>query len=120
MFANLREIIVSAAFVILLALKFDPLNWLMPTRSQVLVLCLLVAAFGLYAGILFRQKVRDEREALHLHRASRIAYIAGVAVLVAAIVIQSLMGMTDPWLFGVLGGMIIIKMAVLIWSRLRN
>jgi len=67
MLSNLAEILVSLAFVVLLALKLDPLDLLMPNKVQMIILALLVAAAGLYAGILFRQKARDEREALHLY-----------------------------------------------------
>jgi hypothetical protein len=120
MLSNLAEILVSLAFILLLALKLDPLRLLMPNRIQMSILALLAAAAGLYAGILFRQRARDEREALHLYRASRFAYIAGVALLVAGIVVQSFRGGADPWLFYILGGMVIVKLAILIWSRIRN
>jgi hypothetical protein len=120
MLSNLAEVLVSLAFVALLALKLDPFDLLMPNRIQMIILALLVAAAGLYAGILFRQKARDEREALHLHRASRFAYIAGVGLLVLAIAVQSFRGGTDPWLFYILGGMVLVKLAILAWSRVRN
>ena len=120
MLSNLAEIIVSLAFILLLALKLDPFDLLMPNKVQMTILATLVAAAGLYAGILFRQRARDEREALHLYRASRFAYMAGVALLVVAIVIQSFRGGTDPWLFYILGGMVIVKLAILFWSRIRN
>jgi uncharacterized membrane protein YgdD (TMEM256/DUF423 family) len=120
MLSNLAEILVSLAFVVLLALKLDPLALLMPNKVQMSILALLVAAAGLYAGILFRQKARDEREALHLHRASRFAYVAGVALLVLAITVQSFQGGADPWLFYTLAGMVIVKLGILIWSRIRN
>jgi hypothetical protein len=120
MLSNLAEILVSLAFVILLVLKLDPLALLMPNKAQMSILALLVAAAGLYAGILFRQKARDEREALHLYRASRFAYVAGVALLVLAITVQSFRGGADPWLFYILAGMVIVKLGMLIWSRIRN
>jgi hypothetical protein len=120
MLSNLAEILVSLAFVALLTLKLDPFGLLMPNEAQMSILALLVAAAGLYAGILFRQKARDEREALHLHRASRFAYVAGVALLVLAIAVQSFRGGADPWLFYILGGMVLVKLVILIWSRIEN
>jgi hypothetical protein len=120
MLSNLAEVLVSLAFILLLALKLDPLRLLMPNRVQMSILAVLVAAAGLYAGILFRQRARDEREALHLYRASRFAYIAGVALLVLAIAFQSFQGKADPWLFYILGGMVLVKLVILIWSRIRN
>lgn len=120
MLSNLGEIVVSLAFIILVALKLDPLNLLMPNKVQMSILALLVAAAGLYAGILFRQKAHDEREALHLYRASRFAYVAGVALLVIAIAFQSFRGGTDPWLYYILAGMVLMKLVILVWSRIRN
>jgi hypothetical protein len=117
---NMAEIVVSLIFILLLALKLDPLHFLMPNRLQMSILALLVAAAGLYAGILFRKRARDEREALHLYRASRFAYIAGVGLLVLAIAVQSFQGGADPWLFYILAGMVIVKPAILVWSRAKN
>jgi heme/copper-type cytochrome/quinol oxidase subunit 2 len=120
MLSNLGEIAVSVVFLLLLVMKLDPFDLLMPTRVQMIIICLVVAAFGLYSAVLFRQKARDEREAQHLYRASHFAYIGGTAILVAAITVQSFLGQTDPWLFGILAAMVIIKMVTLIWSRMKN
>jgi hypothetical protein len=120
MLTNLSEIVVSLVFVVLLFLKLDPLDLLMANKVQMSILAVLVAAAGLYAGVLFRQRARDEREALHLYRASRFAYIAGVGLLVVAIALQSFHGGADPWLFYTLGGMVLVKLAILLWSRIRN
>lgn len=120
MLSNLAEILVSVIFLLLLLMKLDPFDLLMPTPVQTLIICLVVAAFGLYAGVLFRRRARDEREAQHLYRASHFSYIGGTAILVAAITVQSILHKLDPWLFGILGGMIIIKMITLIWSRAKN
>lgn len=120
MLSNLAEILVSLVFVVLIVLKLDPFDLLMPTKAQMSVLALLVAAGGLYAGLLFRQRARDEREALHLHRASSTAYVAGVLILVVAIAWQSFSGAADPWLFYVLGAMVVVRIGILAWSRNRN
>lgn len=120
MLSSVAEIVVSLVFIALLFLKLDPFDFLMPTKVQMSILALLVAAAGLYAGILFRQRARDEREALHLHRASSAAYAAGVAILVIAIAWQSFSGTADPWLFYVLGAMVVVRIAILAWSRERN
>ncbi len=120
MLTILGEVILSVVFIILLLMKVDPFDLLMPNHVQMFILGLLVAAFGLYAGVLFRQRVRDEREALHLYRASRFAYIGGVTLLVVGITVQSFLGSLDPWLVWILAGMVIIKMTILIWSRIRN
>jgi hypothetical protein len=120
MWKSLVEIIVSVAFVVLLVLKVDPFHWTMPDEMQMVVLGLVIAAFGLHAGLVMRQKASDEREALHMHKASRVAYIGGIALLVTGVTVQSLTHSLDPWLVGTLAGMVILKMLALIWSRYRN
>jgi len=120
MSTNLGEIAVTAIFLALLALKLDPFRLLMPNDLQMGVLALVVAVFGLYAGLIFRQRARDERESLHIHRASRGGYLAGVGLLVVAIVAQSFMGRVDRWLFYILAGMVIVRLAIMVWARIRN
>lgn len=116
----LGEIIVSLLFVVLLILKIDPFRWTMPDQLEMIVLALVIAAYGLYTGLFFRERARDEREAYHLHVAGRIAYLAGVGFLVIAIVVQSLENRLDPWLVGGLAAMVVVKMLSLIWARLQK
>ena len=120
MWKSLVEIVVALVFVVLLILKVDPFHWTMPDEIQMVVLGLVIAVFGVHAGLVIRQKAQDERDALHLHKASRVAYIGGVALLVTGVTIQSLMHKLDPWLVGTLAGMVILKMLALIWIRYRN
>lgn len=120
MWKNLSEVFVSLALVAVLFLKIDPLHWFMPTELQMMVLCLFAVAFGLYAGVLFREKAQDEREAYHLYKASRVGYLLGVSALSVLIVVQDIQHRLDPWLVVVLGLMILAKMATLMWSRYRN
>lgn len=121
MWKTLSEILVSLALATLLFLKIDPFHWFMPTEMQMLILCGFAVAFGLYAGILFREKAEDEREAYHLYKASRVAYLVGVISLSVLIVVQDINHkLEDPWLVVILGVMILTKMVTLMWSRYRN
>ena len=120
MLKNSGEIILSIVCVILLVVLVDPFQWTMPNEIQMIVMALVVAAFGLYSGLLYRQKPVDERDAVHIHKASRMGYIGGIVLLVIAITIQTFMHSLDPWLVGVLVGMVVIKMIVLVWTRIRN
>lgn len=117
---NLGEIVVSLVLVALVLLKLDPFQWTMPDRAEMVVLALVVAAYALYAGLFFRERSRDEREAYHLHIASRIAYLAGVGFLVLAVVVESFAHRLDPWIVGGLAAMVIVKMITLIWARQRR
>lgn len=115
-----REIIVSLGLVAVLLIKFDPFHWLMPTEIQMLVLCLFAAGFALYAGLIFREKARDEREQSHLYLASRLSYMVGVITLSVIIVIQDLLKQVDPWMMIALAIMILTKLFVLIHARIRH
>lgn len=120
MWKNLSEILIALIFILLLFIKLDPFGITMPNEVQMLVLCLLIATFGLYAGILFREKAKDEREAYHLYKASRGSYFLGITILVIGIVIKSLNHSLDPWLVYTLSAMVITKLTILVWLRIRN
>ena len=117
---NLSEIIIALLLVTILFFKADPFHLLMPTEFQMILLGIMAAAFALYAGLIFREKPADEREAFHLYRASRIAYITGTLSLTIAIIIQDVFHQLDPILVAVLGIMIVTKLVVLLYSKFKN
>jgi hypothetical protein len=116
---NLSEILVAIAMLVVMFCKIDPWHWFMPTETQMVLLCLLVAGVSIWVGLIFREKARDERESLHLYRASRAGYLVGVAALSGLVVIQDLLHRLDPLLLVVLALMIITKLAVLKVSQYR-
>lgn len=120
MWKNLSEILVSVFVVLVLLVKADPFHWLMPNDVQMILLCVFAVGFGVYAGVLFRERPQDEREAFHLYRASRMAYLAGVITLSAVIVIQDIYHRLDTSLILVLGVMIVVKLIVLLYSKYKN
>jgi hypothetical protein len=117
---KLSEIVVALILVAVLFVKADPFHWLMPDAVQMVILGVLAAVFALYAGLIFREKPADERESLHLYKASRIAYLAGTIALTAVIVVQDILHQLDVWLIVVLGIMIVTKLIVLLYSRYKN
>jgi len=117
---NLSEILISACLIVVLAFKLDPFHWFMPNEVQMLILCLFAAGFALYAGVVFREKAHDERENAHLYLASRISYLVGIISLSLIIVIQDILHQLDPWLLLVLAIMILTKLLVLIYARIRH
>jgi hypothetical protein len=117
---RVSEIIVALVLVVILFIKADPFHWLMPDAVQMIILGVLAAVFALYAGLIFREKPADERESLHLYKASRIAYLAGTITLTAVIVVQDILHQLDVWLVAVLGVMIVTKLIVLLWARYKN
>jgi hypothetical protein len=114
------ETILSVVFVILLAVCVDPLHLLMPTPLQMAALVALILAAVVYAGLLFRERPRDEREAVHLTRSSRGGYFLGIVGLSAIIVYQLIAGReVSKAVVAVLAGMVIVKLVLLLWHRRR-
>ena len=116
---KLSEVLVAVAMLVVMFCKIDPWHWFMPNETQMVLLCLLVAGVSLWVGLIFHEKARDERESLHLYRASRAGYLVGVAALSVLVVIQDLLHRLDPLLLVVLALMIITKLAVLKISQYR-
>jgi hypothetical protein len=116
----LSETLLAVAVLAVLFLKIDPFRWFMPTEAQMILLCVFAAAFALYAGLIFREQARDERESSHLYRASRWGYLVGVVSVSLLIVVQDVLHRLDPWLLVVLGVMVVTKLVVLRWSEWRH
>jgi hypothetical protein len=114
------ETILSVVFVVLLAACVDPLHLLMPSSLQMAALVALILAAAVYAGLLFRERPRDEREAAHLARSSRGGYLGGVVGLSAYTVYNLIAGRElDKAVVAVLAGMVILKLVLLLWHRKR-
>lgn len=116
----LTESLLALSVLAVLFLKMDPFHWFMPTEAQMILLCVFAAAFALYAGVVFREQAKDERESNHLYRASRWGYLVGVVTLSGVIVVQDVLHQLDPWLLVVLGVMVITKLVVLRWAQWRH
>ena len=116
----LNETLMAVAVLAVVFLKIDPFHWFMPTEAQMIILCVFAALLALYAGVVFREQARDERESSHLYRASRWGYLVGVIAVSVLIVVQDVLHRLDPWLLVVLGVMVITKLVVLRWSEWRH
>jgi len=116
----ITDVGVALGLLLLLGAKWDPFHWFMPDALQMIVLCVLVALFGLFAGMIYREKPADEREAFHLYKASRGGYIAGILTICSLIVYQDLQHRLDPSLLLILSVMVLVKLGIQIWSRYRD
>jgi len=79
----------------------------------------LIVVFFVFASFVWRENARDEREGLHKMMAGRIAFLAGTATLVIAIIIQSFRHELDFWLVLTLGIMILAKIIGLLYGRIK-
>jgi len=111
------EIIIALIFLILMFLCLDPFDWLMPSMAQMLFLVLLVLVAAIFSTFVWREGKGDERELMHRMLAGRIAFLAGIIILLIAIVIQSLNHQLDHWLIITLGVMVIAKIVGLLYGQ---
>lgn len=114
------EIVVSVLLVALLALFLNPLGFWMPTALVMMMITALIIGVAAFAGFVWREQARDEREGLHRMLAGRAAYLAGSGVLAVGIILQSIAHALDPWLVIALAAMILAKVAGLIYGRVRH
>jgi hypothetical protein len=105
------EIIAGVVLVGLLVLFVNPYMFWMPSVLTYCVLGLVLVGFGVFGGMVWHERPRDEREELHAMRASRFAYLAGLGVLVAGAVYQAATAMMDKWLFAAIAVMVLVKLA---------
>ena len=117
----MTEIILSLVFIVLLLLCIDPFHLWVPTSIQTASLVGLALAGIVYAGLLFRQRPRDERETLHLMRSTQAGFLVGVVGLCGFIVYQMATGaQLAKEIVVILAVMVIVKLLMLLWNRRRG
>jgi hypothetical protein len=114
------EIVVSLVLVLLLVTCIDPFESFMPLLWEKTLVFLLIAVYGLYTGIVFRERAKDERERLHLAWAERSGFLVGTGLLVLFIILDIFRISSEKALIFVLGGMVLTKVIVLFFLRHRN
>jgi divalent metal cation (Fe/Co/Zn/Cd) transporter len=118
---EMKELLFAIITIVLLTLLTNPFTLWMPTMATMMVTLALVVAFGIFASFVWRERARDEREVLHRMLANRVAYLAGSAVLVIGIAMESFIyHMVDPFLTLALGAMIIAKLISSIYNNVHR
>jgi hypothetical protein len=113
------EILLILVLAVLGVLTLNP-YW-MPMGMYLTALLALTVLFALFAIVVWREQGGDERERLLIHMSDRIAFMAGAAVLLTAVVIEGLLQhMPNPWVVGALAAMVIAKAAAYIYNSSRN
>ncbi len=114
---NLKiEGVISLVLVILTVLLLNPLHFWMPNMMHMVMLTLTLVIFALFAIFILREKVQDERDAVHRMLSGRVAFLTGSTLLTIGIVVQSLEDKVDTWLVVVLVAMILSKLVTRIYS----
>ena len=114
------ELFIAFLVVVLSILLLDSCNWWMSNQLLMLINVLLVAVVVVFATFVWREQARDEREQFHRQMASRVAYLAGVSVLVIGVVVEGLEHRVDQWLIITLCAMVLAKIGGLIYSQLKH
>lgn len=104
--------IVSLVFLILLALVANPFDFWMPTAQAYLTVAAIAVVGALYAGLVYKEGTRDEREAHLRSEAARLGYIVGIVFLIAGIAAPILQGgHPSLWVVGALAAMVVARIA---------
>jgi len=114
---NLKiEMVISFVLVILALLLLNPFHFWMPNMIHMVILAFTLVIFALFAIFVLREKVQDERDAVHRMLSGRVAFLTGSALLTIGIVVQSLQDAVDVWLVIVLVAMVLSKLVTRIYS----
>jgi hypothetical protein len=112
-----NEFVISAVLIVLTVLFLDPFMIWMPDSAVYALIVALLVIFAVFAGFVWREKARDERDELHRMIAGRVGYLAGAGVIVLGVIYQTLFTHPDPWLILALLGMVFGKLASVYYSR---
>ncbi len=107
----------AVIFLVLLGILFNPWNIFMPTYIEMMIMVALVALFGVFASLIWREKGGDERERLHSMFADRVAFLSGSGILLIAIVLEAWMHELNPWILATLAVMVVAKVAGLLYTK---
>lgn len=99
----------STALIVLGVLLTDPFDLTMNNMALIVISGLLLASFGIFAGLFWLENAADEREAVLVDKAGRLGYLSGLSVLVIALVAQSFNHSVDAWLVLTIAVMILSK-----------
>src|SRR3989338_6971913 len=113
---NIKETVVAICLIVIAILILNPFHFWMPDMMVMGILAVALALFGMFASFILRERVVDERDAVHRTLAGRNAFLSGGAVLMLGIIIQGYTHSVDPWLVISLITMILAKICTRIWS----
>jgi len=113
---NIKELIVTVAFIVIAILLLNPFHFWMPDMMVMCMLAVTLGLFGIFATFILRESMIDERDIQHRTLAGRNAFLTGAGMLTLGIVVQGYTHAVDPWLVIALVAMIVVKMGTRMWS----
>lgn len=107
---NRNDLIIGIIVILSLLLSSNIFSSFMPSSIVMLMIAVFVAAFSLFAVLIWRERPRDEREAHILLTSDRLGFLTGAVVLSVALIITSMRHESTNVLALALGAMILAKL----------
>jgi L-asparagine transporter-like permease len=108
--STFTQVAIAVTVSATLLLLSDPFMYWMPRKAAFVCLVLASVLIVLSGGLVLREHAYDEREAYHRMYAGRVAYLLGITVLTAGLLIQGFTSRIDPWISLTLSVMIVSKL----------
>lgn len=93
-------------FLIVLA---DLVPFWMPMMGELIALLLVTVCLLAWVGFIMTEQAVDEREVVLAMKSGRVAYVAGLSILLSALIVQVFAHAVDPW--------VPIALAVMVGSK---
>lgn len=107
---NRSDILIGLVAIASLLLGSNLFGHLMPSNLAMILIGLSVAAFALFAVLIWRENPRDEREAHILLSSDRYGFLAGAVTLTIVLVVETLRHESNGLIAGILAIMILAKL----------
>jgi hypothetical protein len=108
-----KMIIVHSAVALLISffalVLADLVPFWMPMMGEMTVLLCATVLIFVWMGFVLFETVHDEREAQLRHQSGRVAYLAGISLLLLALLVQGFAHAIDPWIPVTLAAMVVVK-----------
>ncbi|MFM2381930.1 MAG: hypothetical protein RLZZ76_697 [Candidatus Parcubacteria bacterium] len=108
-----KTIIVHSSVALLISffalVLADLVPFWMPMMGEMVTLLIATVLLFVWMGFVLFETAHDEREAGLRHQSGRVAYLAGISVLLLALIVQGFAHSIDPWIPITLAVMVVAK-----------
>lgn len=87
----------------------DLVPFWMPMMGELIALVCVTVLLLVWVSFVLSEKAADEREVYLKTQSGRVAYVAGLAILLTALIVQTLAHAIDPWVPIALAVMVVAK-----------
>jgi hypothetical protein len=106
---TLLHTVVAVVTGFLLLVIADLVPFWMPMMGELVALVCVTVLLLVWASFVLSETAADEREVYLKTQSGRVAYVAGLAVLLSALIVQTLNHTIDPWIPVALAVMVLAK-----------